>query len=187
MAIFGRFGHRGPYRKGQIIVRYTKFLTILETIGCLMLLALVTYTAFRYAGMPEQIPTHYNGLGEVDGWGSKTSLWIVPGASALTYGLLTLVAFFPGAWNYPGKIPAENLPAAENKVRQMLMFMKLLITALFFYLQLQMLKLSESVSMGVTFVFLLLMLLIIVYFMGSLKRLSKNRESILKLGREKDE
>ena len=38
MALFGRFGHRGPYRKGEIKIRYTKFLMVMEIIGIVMLL-----------------------------------------------------------------------------------------------------------------------------------------------------
>lgn len=179
MALFGRFGHRGPYRKGEIKIRYTKFLMVMEIIGIVMLVGLLIYTAFRYPMVPDEIPTHYGSTGEADAWGSKTRLWTIPAVSFLVYGLVTLASFFPNAWNYPAKIPVEKLPRAENKVRQMLACMKVLITGLFIYLQFEMLSLSESVSMGVTFVFMLLMFAIMIYFIAALRRLSNERVGLL--------
>jgi len=180
MALFGGFGHKGPYRKGEIKIKYTKFLIALEIIGIALLAALLVYTAFRYTMLPAEIPKHYNGLGEVDAWGPKSSVWIIPVAAILIYALVTVAGFFPNAWNYPAKIELENLPKAEDKVRQMLAFMKLLITGLFMYLQFETLRLSENISMGVTFGFMLLMFAIMIYYMAALRRLSSERVGLLK-------
>ena len=180
MALFGKFGHRGPYRKGEIRIRYTKFLIAMEIIGVAILAAILVYTAFRYTMLPAEIPKHYNGLGEVDAWGPKSSVWTIPIVSILVYALVTVSSFFPNTWNYPAKIELENLPKAENKVRQMLSCMKILITGLFAYLQFETLRLSENISMGVTFGFMILMFGIMLYFMAALRRLSSERVGLLK-------
>ncbi len=36
------------------------------------------YLAIIYGDLPEQIPIHYNLKGEVDGWGHKRTLWVLP-------------------------------------------------------------------------------------------------------------
>lgn len=180
MALFGGFGHKGPYRKGEIKIRYTKFLMVMEVIGIVLLAALLVYTAFRYTMLPAEIPKHYNALGEVDSWGPKSSVWIIPIAAILIYALVTVAAFFPNAWNYPVKIAEENLPKAENKIRQMLACMKVLITGLFIYLQFETLNLSTNISMGVTFGFMLVMFGIMFYFLAALRKLSSERVGLLK-------
>lgn len=180
MAVFGRFGHRGPYRKGEIRIRYTKFLMVMEAIGIILLAVILVYTAFRYTMLPDQIPKHYNAVGEIDSWGSKSSVWTIPLVSILVYALVTVAAFFPNAWNYPAKIDPEKLPQAENKVRQMLACMKVLISGLFMYLQFETLNLSQNISMGVTFGFMLVMFGIVLYFIAALRKMSSERVGLLK-------
>jgi uncharacterized membrane protein len=43
-----------------------------------ILLAGIVYVAVRYAQLPAEIPSHYNFYGEIDGYGSRGTLWITP-------------------------------------------------------------------------------------------------------------
>lgn len=36
------------------------------------------YLGYIYQSLPETVPTHWNGQGEIDGWGAKSTLWIIP-------------------------------------------------------------------------------------------------------------
>ena len=60
-----------------------------------ILLAGVVYVAVRYAQLPAEIPTHYNAFGEIDGWGSRGTLWITPVIGILCDALMLAVSFFP--------------------------------------------------------------------------------------------
>ncbi len=177
-------GHKGPYKKGEVKIRYTKLLSRLEILGLILIVAIFIYTAFKYPMLPDKVPTHYGVTGEVDSWGGKGHLWIVPCVSAVLYGLVTLASFFPNSWNYPAKIDEDKLEEAENNVRQLLMYMKILVICMLGYMQVRMLSLSGTVSMTVTFVFMMLLLLLIVYYIGKLKRLSSDRRSLLKKRKE---
>lgn len=49
------------------------------------------YLGYLYANLPDTVPTHWNVHGEIDGWGSKSVLWIIPFATSfLGYTLLSL-------------------------------------------------------------------------------------------------
>ncbi|MEP0265901.1 SdpI family protein [Dokdonia sp.] len=49
------------------------------------------YLGYLYADLPETVPTHWNMRGEIDDWGSKSMLWIIPFATSfLGYILLSL-------------------------------------------------------------------------------------------------
>jgi uncharacterized membrane protein len=49
-------------------------------------------TAWLYTSLPEQIPTHWNIRGEVDGYGGKWTLFIFP---AIMVGMLVMFYFLP--------------------------------------------------------------------------------------------
>ena len=68
----------------------------------IIIAAMFAVTAWAWQQVPEQIPTHWNLAGEIDGWGSKfTGLLLLPLTIVGMY-LLTLVIpyFDPGRRNY---------------------------------------------------------------------------------------
>ena len=52
----------------------------------------VAVTAWLYGSLPEQIPTHWNIRGEIDGYGGKWTLFIFP---VMMFGMLALFYFLP--------------------------------------------------------------------------------------------
>jgi len=63
----------------------------LEICVALVLVALVT-TLIAYPHLPERVPIHWNGHGEVDGYGGRASIFFWPG---ITAGTLLLLAVLP--------------------------------------------------------------------------------------------
>lgn len=49
-------------------------------------------SAWAYPNLPDSIPTHWNIHGEVDGWGARSTVFLMP---AVATGLLLLFAFLP--------------------------------------------------------------------------------------------
>lgn len=171
MAVFGRWGRRGPYEKGQISIRYSKTLKIMEIIGIILVLAIALITAIKYPGMPDQVPFHFGASGEVDSLGPKSNLWIVPGSCIMIYVLITLAGFFPGSWNFPKNINMEKLHLAEDTMRMMLMCLKIVITIMMGYMQIMVMKTTGTASMYVLFGFLIVMMAIVMYFMVKIRKL----------------
>jgi uncharacterized membrane protein len=62
-----------------------------EICGALVLAALVA-TLIAWPHLPEKVPTHWNGHGQVDGYGSRASLFLWPG---ITAAMLLLFAVLP--------------------------------------------------------------------------------------------
>lgn len=59
---------------------------------CLALLAgEFLLPALLWGRIPDRIPGHYNGAGEIDRWGSRWELFLLPVAGAILYLLLTAV------------------------------------------------------------------------------------------------
>ncbi|MBO0321765.1 DUF1648 domain-containing protein [Muricauda sp. CAU 1633] len=96
------------YRAGWMVVAFNIFLVL----GV-------------YADLPETIPTHFNFLGRVDGYGHKSALWAIPMLSAGLYLALGLVATKLKPWlmNYPVKVTEENAPKLYSLALRMLAVM----------------------------------------------------------------
>ena len=75
-------------------------LDVLEAIVSLSCLVGVSlYLILAWSTIPAQIPAHYNAAGEVNRWGSKSELIVLPIISVLLYGLITLIEHYPQGWN----------------------------------------------------------------------------------------
>ena len=88
------------------------------------------YAAAAHNRLPEQIPTQYGFLGEIEGYGSRNSIFTVPGVLLVMLPSLIIVGMFPAAWNLPRvKVTDANAPYIAACVRNMLDIMLLVITA----------------------------------------------------------
>jgi uncharacterized membrane protein len=113
---------------------FTKLQLVLEIITILILIGMYAYLFLKWSTIPDQIPGHYNAAGEIDRWGNKSELITLPILSTILYLLLTAVLLFPSLWNLPGKVTENNINEMYSNVRYLLVIMKLLIMALFFYI-----------------------------------------------------
>jgi uncharacterized membrane protein len=98
------------------------------------------------SALPEQIPIHFNIQGNVDRYGSKSSLmWLAILSTCTVLGLLIL-SRFPSYINYPIKITAENAPFEYQKGKTVLAVVNALTAALLTYI---LYRLSQVNTSGV--------------------------------------
>lgn len=81
--------------------------------------------------LPNQIPIHMNVFGEVDGWGGKGTLLVLPIIAVLIFLPLFFLSRYPHVFNYPVQITAENAPKLYLEARRMLVLINF-ETILFF-------------------------------------------------------
>ena len=81
----------------------------LLALGLLVLLGSGAVIALRWNAMPDQIATHFNAAGEIDGWNSKSTVIVLPIVGLVVYGLICFVGLLPAnLWNTPGNCPVRN-------------------------------------------------------------------------------
>lgn len=125
-------------KKAVRSVRITSILILVATF-CLL--------AANYADLPEQIPVHFNHKGEVDNYGPKNFLWILPVlASLLCFGIMK-----SSRW-----IPKLNPKISENElfvITWSSQLLSLLIALSFSYITLQTIYIAKegSGNLGVWF------------------------------------
>ncbi len=108
---------------------------IVVNCACLvMLVGVVIYLATNWSHIPDKIPAHYNSRGEIDRWGNKIELLILPAIGWIMYIGMTVLERFPQLWNTGVTVTAANRDRVYWILRNMLLTMKLLTTAVFVFL-----------------------------------------------------
>ena len=156
----------------MINLKYTKFQGALEIVGLLLMLGMIIFVCTSLNQLPAKIPAHYNIMGEVDRWGSKSEIIILPIMSALLYVLLTVLTFLPKTWGLPIKITDLNSAVVYSYTRSLLIFMKIEILGMFFYITYYM---TTSQPLPVAFIPVILLILIgtSIYFVTRMYQIGK--------------
>lgn len=109
--------------------------------NCLCLLILVgtsVFLALIWRNVPETVPMHYNFAGEIDRWGGKSEMLILPVVMWFFYALLTGVERIPKAWNLDLiQVTEENRERVYSTTRRCIVSLKFVIVCWFSYMTLQ--------------------------------------------------
>lgn len=116
----------------QIIIPFTVTDKIVEAIGVVALLSFWTMLIINYPKLPDIIPIHYNAAGEVDNFGHKISLFILPIIASVVFIGFSYLSKIPHTFNYMVEINTENARKQYTIATQMLRYLKLSITGVFF-------------------------------------------------------
>lgn len=120
------------------------------------------YLAFIWNVLPEQVPIHWNANGEIDGWGSKATLLIIPFIlPVLIYVILSLV---------PKIDPKQKIEATSKKFYNI----KLLLTLFMSVLALFILYSSKSQSFTNPNIIIMLIGLLYVILGNYMKTIKTN-------------
>ena len=104
---------------------------ILGILSPVVLLGAIVFVLIRFPHLPEQIPIHFNAKGEIDGYGGRFSLLLMPLIGLVMDASLVLVGRFPKSWNTGVRITLYNRVRVYRLVRDLLAELRF-TTALFF-------------------------------------------------------
>jgi len=119
----------------------------LETIGLggLAVMLWITYSAFNGPNpLPDRIPTHFDAAGDPNGWGSSSTLWLLPVLAAAIYLVITVVSQFPTSFRYSMQVTEENRARLQEVTLDMLAWLKAELVGLFGVLQWWMIQAAHS-------------------------------------------
>lgn len=159
----------------KIKLKYTKLQIMMELVAALIMVGMVAYLIFKWGDVPDKIPGHYNAAGEIDRWGNKSELIVLPIISFLMYLLLTGVERFPSIWNMPVKITDKNRDEIYGNMLSMLIVMKVGILACFSYLSYNGIE-AKSLSIWYLPVFLVIIFGTMIYYIVKTVKVSKNNQ-----------
>lgn len=156
-------------------LEYTKLQLALEIIGLLFLVGMVVFIYTQWNQIPQQVPMHYNALGEIDSWGSKYQTLILPTMSILLYIFMTVISFFPQIWNVPVQITDENKEAVYLSTKNLIIFIKVEILAIFFYLNYHTVT-AQPLSVIFLPIFMIIIFGTVIFFIVRIIRLGNEKK-----------
>ena len=110
---------------------------MIEGICLVCLIGVTFYLILTWSKIPEQIPMHYDFAGNIDRWGDRGELIIMPIMSWVMYGFITLVSKIPRLWNTGVTVTEENQFRVYRTLKYMINTLKLIMVLDFTYLTIQ--------------------------------------------------
>lgn len=107
---------------------------IIDFVCGILIIISSTKVITNWINLPSIIPSHFNAAGEINGFGSKNFIFILPTVMIFLFVMFTILEKFPHRFNYPVMINIRN---AENQYRlavKLLKIIKLEIIIIFSYL-----------------------------------------------------
>ncbi|KOP81008.1 hypothetical protein AMS59_00755 [Lysinibacillus sp. FJAT-14745] len=139
----------------------TKYEKIWDYIGGGLFVLSILYIFVMWGKLPEEIPGHFNGAGEVDRWGSKIEVLILPFIGLFLWILLGLLEKAPHMHNYPARLNESNVEAFYLNSRKGLNEIKNLCLILFAAISFQMIRIALGKVENIGWWFLPIVLIVI--------------------------
>jgi uncharacterized membrane protein len=117
----------------KINIKKTSFEKFADVLSVCLIVGTLVYLIYSWNDLPQRIPRHFNAAGEVDGWGGKGTIWILPVIGTFVFGLMTFLSKFPHLFNYPVLVTEENAPRLYAEARRLIVALKFEIILLFSY------------------------------------------------------
>ncbi len=115
----------------KIILRLSRLDKTLETSGKCIIILLWIFAIIAFFKAPDTIPTHFNTSGQVDNYGKKGTIFILPIIATIILIGLTILNQYPNIFNYLTEITEANAVYQYSIATRMIRFFKVLIAILF--------------------------------------------------------
>lgn len=151
-------------KRPRIQIKLTTADYILEIIGTLGIACLVFLPFYFYNNLPNEIPNHFNAYGQVDSYGKRSAIWLLPTIGLVFYFGMTLLNKYPHIFNYPAKVTEDNAERLYALGTRTIRLLKVVIALLFAFLNFKTIEiaLNKADDMGKLYLPILLSVLIVI-------------------------
>ena len=98
---------------------------VLGILSPVLLLGTIVFVLIRMPALPDQVPSHYNVAGEIDGYSSRWLLLLMPIFGLVMDAVLALAGRFPKSWNTGTRITLYNRVRVYRLVRDLMAELRL--------------------------------------------------------------
>lgn len=135
-------------KRPKIKIIKTKSEWIWDIIGYSFYLGALIFLIYNWTRLPDQVPAHYNALGEVDRWGSKMELIILPIIGLFIAILMQIFERFPESHNYPERLSKENAKEFYLISRKVINQLKNMCLIIFALILIEMVSIALGIGNG---------------------------------------
>ena len=108
------------WERPKLKIPRTKSEWIWDLIGYSFYFSSIILLVIVWSRLPQEVPAHYNALGEVDRWGSKWELIILPFIGAFIGIMMQVFEKFPEWHNYPKRFNESNAAKFYSHSRKLM-------------------------------------------------------------------
>jgi uncharacterized membrane protein len=116
--------------------------------------ATLLIVAVNYPKLSDIIPTHFNLKGEADGWGHKSTVWLLPIINIVLLVFMSYVIRIPHKHNYLVKVTEENKADLYQKSQRLIAYISVGVSFIFLVLVMQIMNLWNAnfakISLGIS-------------------------------------
>jgi uncharacterized membrane protein len=123
--------------------------TVRELIALAGVVFAVAVVADFYSRLPERIATHFNSAGMVNGFGARSTLWILVGIAVLLYATLSAINFVPRVVNLKRPLAPERERVVLVESLAMVGWIKAEMCWIFAYICLAMVRNGMGLQVGI--------------------------------------
>lgn len=150
-------------------IKRKKFDIILNILCWIILVSTMLFLIITWSKIPDTIPMHYDSAGNIDRFGSKLEILVLPIIILIVYTFITIIEKFPEAWNTGVKVTEENKERVYSTLLHLISTIKFIMVGMVAYLTVHT-ALSLELSVWVTPVFVLAIFGNCVYWIWKLFR-----------------
>ena len=155
-------------KRPKLKIELTRIDYLIESIGLIGLVILVILPVYFYHELPIQIPKHFNLLGEVDAYGNRNIIWLLPAIGLFFYIGFTFLAKIPFAYNYPVKITEENAEKMYTLGAKTIRILKVTIILSFTFLNYKTITIALNHSTEIGKFYLPVFLIVIIAYLATM-------------------
>jgi uncharacterized membrane protein len=122
--------------------------TIRELIAVAGLVFAAAVVADFYSRLPERIATHFTGAGAANGFGARSTLWVLVGIAFLLYATLSAISFVPRVVSLKRPLAPEREKVVLAESMAMVGWIKVEVCWMFAYLCLAMVRNGMGLQAG---------------------------------------
>lgn len=117
--------------KPKLELTLSPFDKVMEVLGWASLFMLWALVLLKYSSLPAIIPIHFNAIGDVDRYGKKEIIFLLPIMGTVLYMGLTALTKYPHLYNYSSSFTTENARYHYTNATRLIRFLKLVVVLLF--------------------------------------------------------
>jgi len=119
------------WKRPKLNIPKTRSEWVWDIIGYSFFFGSIILLVIFWGNLPDEVPAHYNASGEVDRWGSKWELIILPISGIFMLLLIQTLEKFPELHNYPKRLNESNAEQFYLNSRKMINQIKNICLILF--------------------------------------------------------
>jgi len=160
----------------RIHIKLTKTDYLFEIIGLIGIVCLIALPIYFFNDLPSQIPKHFNALGQVDSYGSRGIIWLLPAIGLVLYTGLTFLNKVPFAFNYPTKVTKENAEKVYTIATRTVLLLKTIVILSFAFLNFKTIEIALNKSTEIGKLYLPIFLAVLTILTGTMiYKMTKNK------------